>query len=58
MLKDVVEDIFGKDVNENEEGDDHEEMAAELADLHDDEVVQQDDEEEEDARTTRATTNF
>ncbi|CAF3622863.1 unnamed protein product [Rotaria sp. Silwood1] len=47
-VEDVVDDIFGKDVNDNEEGgDDREEVAAELAELNDDEVVQEEEEEEE-----------
>ncbi|CAF4600788.1 unnamed protein product, partial [Rotaria sp. Silwood2] len=48
-VEDVVDDIFGKDVNDNEDGgDDQEEVAAELADLNDTEVVQEEVEEEED----------
>ncbi|CAF1283347.1 unnamed protein product [Rotaria sordida] len=48
-VEDVVDDIFGKDVNDNEEeGNDQEEVAAELAELNDDnEVVQEEGGEEE-----------
>ncbi|UJR08941.1 hypothetical protein I4U23_013193 [Adineta vaga] len=47
-VEDVVDDIFGKDVNENEDGDndDKEEAAAELRDLQDDEAVQEEEDEE------------
>ncbi|CAF1314933.1 unnamed protein product [Adineta steineri] len=46
-VEDVVDDIFGKDVNENEEeADDQEEVADELADLND-EAAQHNAEEEE-----------
>ncbi|CAF3188649.1 unnamed protein product [Rotaria socialis] len=48
-VEDVVDDIFGNAVNDNdEEVDDRQEAAAELADLNDDEAVQEPEEEEED----------
>ena len=50
-VEDVVDDIFGKDNNDNEEeGNDQAEAAAELADLQDEGEVQpeEEDEEEED----------
>ncbi|CAF3725633.1 unnamed protein product [Rotaria socialis] len=47
-VEDVVDDIFGNAVNDNdEEVDDRQEAAAELADLNDDEAVQEPEEEEE-----------
>lgn len=48
-VEDVVDDIFGKDNNDNEEGgDDQAEVAAELADLQDEGEAQPEEEEEED----------